>query len=413
MMLLLVFVLLALVIGALFGALLAKDAGYVLVAYNNMSLETSVWFALLVLAVLYFLIRFLSVFLSGFLRSRLGLQVWNQGRLQEKSRTKSVKGLVLLEEGKWGEAKKVLLAGASRSETPLGNYLGAARAADQLGELSERDKILYRAQSSTPGSRFAVRLVQARLQQGQKQWKSSLETLLELHKQSPKNTTVLEMLANCYQQLEDWNALTLLVSELRNQVQKPGGMSAEAVQGLELLSWSKLLQEVEVKLVGGEAEAKLSAFWAGLPKKVSMISEVVMVYTKTLLKHGLDVPAEAIVVKAQKQNWHSGLADIYGRIKAKDSAKQLSLAESWLKQHVDDPTLLMALGRISMRIAAWEQAREYFEASLRIHKSAEIYAELGRLCQALGEDARAREYITQAMLLAGEIDKQPLPEELT
>jgi len=409
MMFLLVFVLLALVMGALFGTLVARDPGYVLIAYDNMSLETSVWFALLALVLSYFLIRLVLVFLSGFLRSRLGLQVWNQGRLLEKSRTRSVKGLLLLEEGNWLEAKKTLLAGAARSETPLANYLGAARAANELGETLDRDKFLRQAQESTPGSRFAVGLVHARLQLGQKQWKAALATLLELRRQSAKTPAVLEMLASCYQQLEDWNALTLLVPELRAQ------MNADAVQKLEVLAWSKLLQNVELKLVSGgdSAEVTLSEFWAGLPKKAGINSELVLAYSKTLVKYDLKFIAEAILVKALKQNWHSGLVGVYGQIEGKVPSKQLSLAESWLKQHPDDPALLLSLGRICMRDAGWEQAREYFEASLRLDKSARVYAELGRLCQALGEDARARDYMAQAMLIAGEIDALSLPERTT
>jgi len=415
MILLLVFVLLALVIGALFGTLVARDAGYVLIAYDNMSMETSVWFALLTLVVGYFLIRTILVFTSGFLRSRLGLQMWNQGRLMEKSRASSVKGLLLLEEGNWLEAKKVLLAGALRSETPLANYLGAARAADKLGESSDRDKFLRLAQESTPGSRFAVGLIQARLQLEHKQSEAALATLLELRRQSAKNTAVVKMLASCYQQLEDWEALTLLVSELRNQSQKQEGMSADTVQKLEVLAWSKLLQRVELKLVNdvGQAEVELSAFWTGLPKRVSMFSEMVLAYAKTLKKYDLDIHAEAILVKALKQNWHSGLAGIYGQIKGKDLAKQLHLAESWLKQHPDDPALFLSLGRICMRDAAWVQAREYFEASLRLDKSAQVYAELGRLCQAMGEDVRARDYMNEAMLLAGRIDELSLPDRVT
>ena len=415
MILLLIFVLLALVMGALFGTLVAKDAGYVLVAYDNMSMETSVWFALLALVLLYFLVRIILVFLSGFLRSRLGLQMWNQGRLLQKSRARSVKGLLLLEEGNWLEAKKVLLAGASRSDFPLTNYLGAARAADKLGQTSERDKFLRQARESTPGSRFAVGLVQARLQLGQNQWDAALATLLDLRRQSAKNAAVLNMLVRCYKQLEDWDALTLLVPELRTQVQKQAGMSADMIQNLEVLAWSKLLQRVELKLAsgGGQAEVELSSFWTGVPKRVNMLSEMVLAYTKVLKKYALDVPAEAVLVKALKQNWHSGLAGMYGQIKGKDLSKQLSLAESWLKQHPDDPALLLSLGRISMREAAWVQAREYFEASLRLDKTAQAYAELGRLCQAMGEDVRAHDYMNEAMQLAGKIDELPLPDGIT
>jgi HemY protein len=415
MIILLVFVLMALVMGALFGTLVARDSGYVLVAYDNLSLETSVWFALLALVVLYILIRLILVFLSGFLRSRLGLQVWNQGRLLHKSRARSVKGLLLLEEGSWLEAKKTLVGAASRSETPLANYLGAARAADKLGELSERDNLLRLAHESTPGSRFAVGLVQSRLQLEQKQWEAALATLRVLQTQSQKHAVVLKMLAVCYRQLEDWNALTILIVDLRNQTQNQDGLSTTEIQDLEVLAWSKLLRRAEDELVEQEARAEtvLPVFWDGVPKKVSMYSELVLAYVNSLMRHDLQDLAEAVLVKAIKQNWHSGLAGMYGQIKGKDDTKQLQLAQAWLKQHPDDPALLLSLGRISMRSAAWDQAREYLEASLRIEKNSQIYAELGRLCLALGEEARGRDYMTQAIVLAGNLAEVSLPEKPT
>ncbi len=42
----LILVIAALVLGALFGSLMVKDAGYVLISYDDATFETSVWFAL-------------------------------------------------------------------------------------------------------------------------------------------------------------------------------------------------------------------------------------------------------------------------------------------------------------------------------------------------------------------------------
>ena len=68
--------------------------------------------------------------------------------------------------------------------------------------------------------------------------------------------------------------------------------------------------------------------------------------------------------------------------------------------------LLLALGRIALMSEQWAKAREYLESSLRLAKSAEVYAELGRLCTAMGELERGNEYLLRSL---PELPDLPLP----
>ena len=47
----------AVVLGGLIGTLVLRDPGYVLVSYGEMAMETSLWFAVVLLALLYLSIR--------------------------------------------------------------------------------------------------------------------------------------------------------------------------------------------------------------------------------------------------------------------------------------------------------------------------------------------------------------------
>ena len=85
-------------------------------------------------------------------------------------------------------------------------------------------------------------------------------------------------------------------------------------------------------------------------------------------------------------------------------------AEGWLKTRPNDPTLLLALGRIALANRDWASAREYFEASLKQRRSAEVYGELGRLCLAMGERPRAAELLAQSIDMSGELPVLPLPQ---
>ena len=56
------------------------------------------------------------------------------------------------------------------------------------------------------------------------------------------------------------------------------------------------------------------------------------------------------------------------------------------------------------------KAREYFDASLRLSPSSAVYAELGRLCVAMGDERRGRDYLLQSLSY---LPRLPLPETPT
>ncbi|MCH8140863.1 MAG: hypothetical protein IH908_04630, partial [Proteobacteria bacterium] len=88
----------AVVLGGLVGTLVVRDAGYVLVSYDDFAVETSLWFAVLMLLGLYFLIRF-TVFLSTrLLRGGGNFGTWNRRRKVRGARQQTVQGLLLMAE---------------------------------------------------------------------------------------------------------------------------------------------------------------------------------------------------------------------------------------------------------------------------------------------------------------------------
>ena len=184
----------ALFVGGLIGALVARDPGYVLVSYSNVSVETSLWFGVFLLLLAYVLLRVGSYLWSRFVLSGSGLAQWNRQRRADGSRKQTVQGLLLSAEGRWSEAHKLLLAGARDAQMPLVNYLSAARSAQALGNYAERDELLSRASEETPGSKVAVALTRVAFQLEADQYEPALASLLELQRESPRNAAVLAML---------------------------------------------------------------------------------------------------------------------------------------------------------------------------------------------------------------------------
>jgi Uncharacterized enzyme of heme biosynthesis len=152
---------------------------------------------------------------------------------QRRARRQTTRGLLALAEGNWGRARKLLEAGANKADTPLINYLSAAEAAHELGDDEEADVLLRKAWESTAGSDLAVGLTQAKLQLSAGKLEQALATLLRLRRKSPNHPFVLKQLSNAYIALEDWQALSELLPELRRQAV----MDDESLNQLEKRVW--------------------------------------------------------------------------------------------------------------------------------------------------------------------------------
>ena len=389
----LLLVVVAVVLGGLIGTLVVRDPGYILVSYADMAVETSLWFGLLVLLALYLLIRSFMFIFSRSLSSTSRFGSWLQQRRGRNAQQQTVQGLLLMAEGQWTDARKLLVSSAEKVRTPLINFLSAARAAHELGDTEGRDELLRRAHESTPGSRFAVALTQAELQMDAEQWEQCLATLLQLQSQSPRHPQVLSMLCQSYQRLEDWQALIEILPEVRKRK-----IFADAeFEALQRLTWRRRM---------GQSGIRVEEVWPQVPKELKRVTDVVSAYAEELIRLGNQDEAEATLRAALQQGWNDELVTLYGQVVGGDAKKQLVVAESWLKERPNDPRLLLALGRISLMNQQWAKAREYFETSLRLLRTPEVYAELGRLCVALGDSERGAEYLAQSTVGLPEL---PLP----
>ena len=376
----------AIVLGGLIGTLVVRDPGYVLISYDDMAVETSLWLAVTLLLLIYLVIRAVMFVFSRSWKTRDDIGGWVRQKRSRSARQHTVQGLLLMAEGQWTQARKLLVTSAEKVSSPLINYLNAARAAHELGDTADRDELLRKAHESTPGSRFAVGLTQAQLQMSAGQWEQCLATVLQLRSDSPRHPQVLSMLWQCYQQLADWQALIELLPDLRRRKILDNG----EFETLQLEAWGKRLQQCL------EA-ASLIGLWKEVPKEIRRSVELVAIYASALgeLKQGDE--AERVLRSALQHSWDDSLITLYGTVVSDDASQQLVAAEGWIKERPNDPDLLLALGRISMMNHQWAKAREYLETSLRLKRTPAVYGVLGRLCSALGDTERGSEYLSQAL----------------
>jgi len=391
MRILLLFLLTTLVLGLGLGTLINIDSGYVLISWDVHTLETSFWFFLLMLALssllLYLVIR-ISLLLLG---SDWRFNEWRRQRRRVRARRMTTRGFLSLAQGQWRRAERQLRSSAEDSDTPLINYLAAARATYEQGKSDATDELLKAASQSTKGSELAVGITQVQLLQSRGQYEQALAVLLRLRSQHPKHAYVLKLLVKTYQELEDWVAL----NELLPVVKKAARIPQQELDKLEQKVQLQLLERA-VRGHGIRTVQELKDTYQEMPRAVRLSYAIVKRYIELLMEQGEEKLAEQELRNALPSVWHDDLICQYGKLRG-DTNQQLLFVQRQLTERPNDPVLLLSAGRLALRNNDLEKAREFLQTGLRINGMAELHAEMGRLLLAEGEESLACEHFQLAL----------------
>lgn len=402
-----VIVFLLIAAAACIGLAIAEDTGYVLIAYKSFRYESSVWATLALIVVLWLLIWGIKLLVELVTASTGLVNPWSRRNRSRRVQIAIEQGQMDLAEGRWASAQKHLSRAAEAERQPLLFYLGAARAANELGHYEESDKLLERALQRQPQAELAIALSHAQLQVDRADTDGALNTLQAMHERHPHNVQVLRQLQRLHQQRGDWTALIRLLPELRKDKVLPAKELAE----LESRAWGQNLNLAAQRETEGEAALQsLQRAWQQLTSAQRQEPALVLAYAEQLRQLGAQGEAEEVLRGALKRNYDSHLVRLYGLLRGKDPVKQLQTAEGWLKAHPADPSLLLTLGRLCLQNSLWGKARDYLESSLKLQRNPEACAELARLLAQLGETDRSNQLFQEGLNLLDErLLALPLP----
>lgn len=385
---------LLLAIAGLLGWAISQSAGYVLITYDRFRYESSFWVFLALVACLWLLAVALHWLLGVLQVSGALVNPWSRRHRARRVENASRRGLRELAEGQWSHALAHLRLAADNDRQPLVHYLGAARAANELGEHEQSDELLRKAQEREPEAALAIGLTQAQLQIARGQYAEARASLSALQDEHPRHPYVLALLQQLYVQLEDWPALCRLLPELRKHRVLPPARLGE----LEVLAWTAAIEQAgQAAEPSEEAVQVLNQRWQTVPSALRGEALVVRAYADGLNRLGAEAKAEEVLFAAIKRQFDERLVERYGRVRGREPARQLAQAEAWLKDHPDNAVLLLALGRLSLRNELWGKARDYLEASLRFDHRPETCAELARLLAQLGDTESSNRLFQQGV----------------
>ena len=383
------YVVLTLLVTVLITNYVIEDPGYVLITRKNWSIELSlILFGLLALlvAILLYALVYLVLRVWGVPRY---LETRRQNREINSARQSSVKGLLLLAEGNWKQAEEQLLSGINLSEAPAINYLGAAYACQQNGDISSRDNNLAQAKKRSPENTLAISYTQSVLQHLAGQHQPELETLTGLRKEFPQHAATLLQLLKVYAELEDWPGIVDLAPEARKQKT----LNREDIDALEVQANNELLK---LSVPSGSLDV-LKRAWQGIPKALKNRPQLVAGYVRQLLEQGETDEAEVLLRKAIDSEWNQDLVGLYGKTPGTKPEKQLARAQQWLEQHPEDPALLLTLARLAQHNGFLDQAMKYADQSNQHHETTAAWQFKGNVLEQQGKAGEALNAYRQAL----------------
>lgn len=382
--------------------MMVSDHGYVLMAYNRMTFESSLW-GLLLLVFLAMLALMLVRGVAGTLMGMAGM-IYPMSAKARKKRARRLfdRGLAEFSKGHWKKSERLLAQAAKAGEASLVNYLAAAKAAHKAGNSEASAAYLRQADSRSSGAEMAISITQAQIQLSGNHLEQALATLKHLHQKHPRHVYILKLLRDVYIRLHDWEALAKLLPKLRKLKVMNEEQWHELQQKIYEALFEQALQRGQSAGINEDRTRAASHIWSELNAVQKRNTGIIYRYAKTLSLLGADEQAERVLRQNLPHNYSDKMVRLYGKLKGRDITKQLKFAEALLNERTNDPDLLLSLGRLALRNELWGKAKEYLEASLKLKKSVDVYNELGQLLASLGDYETSARYFQEGLALAAD-----------
>lgn len=365
----------------------ADDPGYVLLRVRGWRVQTTLVAAVVILMLAWALLTTLWHLLR-----------WPFGAFSRRHRRVSQQrlnaGLVALVEGRHGDAERDLNRAAQLDSLRGPALLSSAEAALRRGESARALEALNQAAQSAP---LAARALRARVLRRDGK---PAEALALLTPEADKGSLTPS----------GWRELALAALAAGDPVRARSALAPLQKSGaLGTRGYAVLEAQVLVALIQATTDgATLDALWPQLPKAQRRVAAVVDAYARRAAAFGLTLAAMDELESALRREWSPLLIDTYGALVGEDVEARLHRAEGWLDAHANDAVLLLALGRMCVRLKLWGKARQYLERSLALAPSAAAWEVLGDAWAGDGDMARAqRSYHSAFALSRGEIVAAP------
>jgi HemY protein len=319
-------------------------------------------------------------------------------------------------EGRFARAEKAARAAQASTRTAGVAALVGARAAHRMQEFERRDDWLGRAEAARDAE--TARLVtSAEMWSEQRDNDAALGAIERLQASGARHIHAMRIALNANLQSGRWDEALKALRAL----DKRKALHPVLARKLKLIAYREQLQAQRYD------PASLEAAWDAVPAADRALPEVALEGARLLNLSGRGGRAAGAIEQAlarPRADWDDSCAqllDEYARAQSFPGRGQLERVEQWLAESPPAdalrPTLLRAAGLLCLREHLWGKAKSYLADSLQSQRRPATLVALGRLAEAVGDDAEAAQHYRDAALsyaqlqpIAGDAARPPLRE---
>ena len=356
--------------------------GYVLLVYPPYRVEMALSFVIVALSVGF-------VALYGFLRLafrtlQLPRQVrdYRLRRARSRARNAMDQALTAYFEGHYRRAEKFAAVALKLQESPALSAVVAARAAHEQRNIEARDNYLKAEEIAAPESRLLQLIAQAEFFVEDRRAREALDVLEAAKLIAPRNPAVMRLEVRAHSAAKNWSQ----VLDCLAQLHKYKDFDRKQMEPLRV---NALRESLAAKT---HDSTSLKEFWRKMSAVDRLDAGLVDAGARAFIALGMGVDAQEVVERALANQWDSDLALIYADVPSEKPLTQIERAESWLKSHPNDATLLLALGKLCAKEKLWGKAQSYIEASLSVEPSRAAHAAYAQLMDKMGKPEEALHY---------------------
>ncbi|MDR2507698.1 MAG: hypothetical protein LBD67_06855 [Candidatus Accumulibacter sp.] len=338
--------------------------------------------------VIYLLLRFIA--LTGALPQRF--REFFLRRKSEKSLDTFDEAFRLFLEGNFKKALKKAAAAHDAGYSPAISALLAARSARRLRDAESLEKWLSKAREADAKTQSAALMIETEMQLDLEKYDEASQTLGHLRNISPSPPeTALWLDLRAQRGLGNPDEI-LRVARLLEKYAVPVPDALEVSGSLTDVKAAAHLENMRKR---SSDAPKLQMYWKAIPKSET-VPALTEAYCAALLALGVTEDVRKIIETRLENEWHSGLAALYGSIPdSGDLSARLAQAEKWLPHHGDEFRLLLTLGRMAREIDP-NKAKIYLNAALARRDDRDARLELARIEEAEGSLEEALEQYRRA-----------------
>ena len=373
-------ILLALAVAAALAAGFSK--GYVLLVYPPYKFEMALSFLIVALifgcAALYGLVRLASHTL-GLPRQVRGYRLH---RARNRARNAMDQALTAFFEGHYRRAEKFAAVALKLHETPALSAVVAARSAHEQRNFEARDNYLKAGEIAAPEGKLLKLIAQAEFLVEERRPREALEVLDAAKVIAPRNPALLRLEIRAHTLARNWEHVLTGVTQLYR-------FKDFDRKQLEPIRLNALRESLNATI---KDSASLRESWRKIPSVDRLDPGIAASAARAFIGADMNDDAQAILERALEHQWDSDLALLYAEVPSEKPLAQIERAEDWLREHPDDASLLLALGKLCAAEKLWGKAQSYIEASLSVEPSRAAHAAYAQLMEKMGKPEEALRY---------------------